>query len=240
VKLKRRKNLLEKSHKPNVVYGIEMVISNGIKMVVGLGNPGDKYVDTRHNMGFRVIDLLAETLKIKTNKRKFGARMGAGEFTDKKLILLKPWQWMNRSGEPVAKAVAFYKLALACLLVVTDDMDLEPGRIRIRAKGSAGGHKGLTDIIQELGTDEFARLRIGIGRPPRLPTQGGAVGHSMEEDAVDFVLGRPAEERPLLNEAVEKAHDAVLCWIERGIEATTNRFNAAGQKDAQINTGLDS
>jgi len=193
---------------------------NGIKIVVGLGNPGNEYADTRHNMGFRAIDLLAETLKIETKKRKFGARIGTGEFIrrtsggliDKKLILLKPWQWMNCSGEPVAKAVAFYKLALDDLFIITDDMDLEPGRIRIRAKGSAGGHKGLADIIQELGADEFPRLRIGIGR-------------SEDKDPVDFVLDRPTEERPLLDEAVERARDAVLCWIEYGIEATMNRFN---------------
>lgn len=197
-----------------------------IKIVVGLGNPGSEYADTRHNMGFRVIDLLAEKLMVETKKRKFGARMGMGEFTDKKLILLKPWQMMNCSGKPVAKAVAFYKLALDDLLVVTDDMDLGPGKIRIRSKGSAGGHKGLADIIAELGTDEFARLRIGIGR-------------STDEDPVDFVLDRPTEEKPLLDEAVERAREAVLCWIECGIEATMSQFNTVRQKKTQIDTGLD-
>ncbi len=197
-----------------------------IRVVVGLGNPGDEYADTRHNMGFKVIDLLVETLKIETKKRKFGARTGTGEFAGKRLMLLKPWQMMNCSGEPVAKAVSFYKLAFDDLLVVTDDMDLEPGRIRIRAKGSAGGHKGLADIIQELGTDEFARLRIGIG-------------HSTEADPVDFVLDRPTEEKPLLDEAVEKARDTVLCWVEYGIEATMNRFNVGREKKTQIDTGLD-
>jgi len=203
-----------------------MVISNGIKMVVGLGNPGDEYVDTRHNMGFRVIDLLAETLKIEIKKKKFGARIGAGEFADKKLIILKPWQWMNRSGQPVATAVGFYKLALDDLLVVTDDMDLEPGRIRLRAKGSAGGHNGLADIIEELGTDEIARLRIGIGR-------------NTEEEPVDFVLDRPTEEKPLLDEAVERARDAVLCWIECGIEVAMNRFNVGKEKETRIEDGLE-
>ncbi len=203
-----------------------MVISNGAKIVVGLGNPGGEYADTRHNMGFRVIDLLAETLKIETKKRKFGAYTGAGEFADKKLIFLKPGQWMNCSGQPVAKAVAFYKLALDDLLVVTDDMDLEPGRIRLRARGSAGGHNGLADIIEKLGTDEFARLRIGIGR-------------STEEEAVDFVLDRPAEEKPLLDKAVEKARDAVLCWVEYGIEAAMNRFNVGKEKETRIDTGLE-
>ncbi len=203
-----------------------MVISNGIKIVVGLGNPGDEYVDTRHNTGFKVIDLLGEMLKIETKKKKFGARAGTGEFANKKLILLKPWQWMNNSGQPVANVVDFYKLSLDGLLVVTDDMDLEPGRIRVRARGSAGGHNGLADIIEKLGTDEFARLRIGIGR-------------STQEDPVDFVLDRPKEEKPLLDEAVVKARDAVLCWVENGIEVTMNRFNVGREKEAGIDNGLD-
>ena len=191
-----------------------MDISNGFKMVVGLGNPGGEYVDTRHNTGFKVIDLLAEALKIEVRKKKFGARFGTGEFSDKKLILLKPWQFMNRSGQAVATAAGFYKLGQSDLLVVTDDMALEPGRIRIRAKGSAGGHNGLADIIDKLGTNEFCRLRIGIGR-------------SAEEVAVDYVLDMPTEaERQLLEEAIERAREAVLCWIECGIEATMNNFNS--------------
>jgi PTH1 family peptidyl-tRNA hydrolase len=203
-----------------------MVISNGIKIVVGLGNPGDEYVDTRHNTGFKVIDLLAETLKIETKKKKFGARAGTGEFANKKLILLKPWQWMNNSGQPVANVVDFYRLSLDGLLVVTDDMDLEPGRIRVRARGSAGGHNGLANIIEKLGTDEFARLRIGIGR-------------STQEDPVDFVLDRPKEEKPLLDEGIVKARDAVLCWVENGIEVTMNRFNVGREKEAGIDNSLD-
>ena len=183
------------------------------KMVVGLGNPGDEYADTRHNIGFRVIDSLADALKIKVKKRKFGARVGAGEFAANKLILLKPWQFMNRSGQAVATAVGFYKLAVSDLLVVVDDMALEPGRVRLRAKGSAGGHKGLVDIIEKLGSDQFGRCRIGIGQ-------------SDQDDAVDFVLDKPTEvEKPLLDEAIERACEAVLCWIECGIEAVMNRFN---------------
>ena len=186
-----------------------------VKMVVGLGNPGDEYVDTRHNTGFRVIDSLAEALRIETKKKKFGACFGTGEFADKKLILLKPWQFMNRSGQAVATAVGFYKLGAGDLLVVTDDMDLEPGRIRIRAKGSAGGHNGLSDIIEKLGTGEFGRLRIGIGR-------------SDKETDVDYVLNRPKEtEKQVLDEAIERAHEAVICWLEYGIDAAMNNFNQA-------------
>jgi PTH1 family peptidyl-tRNA hydrolase len=184
-----------------------------VKMIIGLGNPGDEYVDTRHNAGFRVIDSLAKFLKIEVKRKKFGACCGQGEFADKKLILLKPWRFMNRSGQVVATAAGFYKLALNDLLVITDDMALEPGRIRVRAKGSSGGHNGLADIIEKLSSENIGRLRIGIG-------QSGST------DAVDFVLNKPTEtEWPLLDEAIEKAREAVLCWIEYGIEATMDKFN---------------
>ena len=185
-----------------------------MRMVVGLGNPDDKYIDTRHNTGFKVIDSLAQELGIDVRKRKFGSRFGLGEFADNKLILLKPWQYMNRSGQAVATAGGFYKLNIGELIVVTDDMDIEPGRIRLRYKGSAGGHNGLADIIQKLGTNEFARCRIGIGR-------------SAEADAIGYVLGKPQEdEKPLLTEAIERARNAVLCWIEYGIETAMNKFNS--------------
>lgn len=189
------------------------------KMVAGLGNPGAEYVDTRHNVGFLVIDSLAEALGIEVRRRKFGAVFGLGEFADKKLILLKPWQFMNRSGEPVAAAVGFYKLSVSDLLVVTDDMALEPGRIRIRTKGSSGGHNGLADIIEKLGTESIGRLRIGIGQSDR-------------EDAVDFVLDEPMdEERPLLDEAIARVREAVLCWVKDGIEATMNEFNRLREEE---------
>ena len=184
-----------------------------IKMVVGLGNPGDEYVDTRHNVGFRVIDSLAETLKIKVGKKKFGACLGQGGFAGKGLILLKPWQFMNRSGQAVAAAMGFYRLGVSDLLVITDDMALSPGKIRIRRAGSAGGHNGLADIIEALGTENIGRLRIGIGPNDRI-------------EAVDYVLGRPTkQERPLLDEAIERSQKAVLCWLECGIEAAMNEFN---------------
>ncbi len=185
-----------------------------MRMIVGLGNPGDEYADTRHNTGFKVIDLLAETVGIKVRKRKFGARFESGVFADKKLILLKPWQFMNRSGQAVATATGFYKLNIGELIVVTDDMDLEPGRIRVRANGSAGGHNGLADIIGKLGKNEFARCRIGIGR-------------SAEREAVSYVLDKPAKDQEqLLAAAIERARDAVLCWIEYGIETAMNKFNS--------------
>jgi PTH1 family peptidyl-tRNA hydrolase len=189
-----------------------------MKMVVGLGNPGEEFVDTRHNIGFRIIDSLAEAVAIDVRKRKFGARVGTGELGEKKIILLKPWQFMNRSGEAVAKAVGFYKLPLSEMFVVTDDMALEPGRIRIRAKGSSGGHNGLADIIEKLGTSQFGRLRVGIGP-------------SEQQQTRDYVLDRPTRhERLLLDEAIGRAKDAVLCWLELGVEAAMNKFNRAGDE----------
>lgn len=185
-------------------------------MVVGLGNPGDEYVNTRHNIGFEVIDAIAKKLNIEVKQRKFGARFGTDEFSDKKLILLKPWNYMNRSGQAVATAAGFYKLPLSDILVVTDDLALDPGRIRLRSKGSAGGHNGLADIIQKVGSNEFARCRVGIGTP----------SGEIQQSQVDYVLGRPTkQQRPLIAEAIEKAKDAVLCWIESNIDRAMNRFN---------------
>ncbi|MHC4616660.1 MAG: aminoacyl-tRNA hydrolase [Planctomycetota bacterium] len=191
------------------------------KMVVGLGNPGRGYVDTRHNVGFRVIDLLAEVLKIKVKKKKFGAVFGVGKVEEKKLILLKPWEFMNRSGRAVAKAVRYYKVDLSNLLVITDDMALSPGSLRIRARGSSGGHKGLADIIDELDTESIARLRVGIGQ-------------TGDEDAVDFVLDRPTRtEKPLLDDAAARAREAALCWIQYGVEPAMNKFNYRPVTEAQ-------
>jgi PTH1 family peptidyl-tRNA hydrolase len=185
-----------------------------LKLVVGLGNPGPEYAETRHNLGFKVIETLDESLGIAVGQQKFGARIGEGWYRERKVMLMKPWQFMNRSGQAVATAVGFYKLALEDLIVITDDKALEPGRVRIRAKGSAGGHNGLADIIARLGSNEFARCRVGIGDCP------GAL-------SVDYVLGRPREdERPLLNEAIVRARDAVLCWLESGIDRTMNEFNS--------------
>jgi PTH1 family peptidyl-tRNA hydrolase len=184
-----------------------------IKMVVGLGNPGKEYVGTRHNIGFRVIDSLADELKIEVKKKRFNSCLGTGEYAGKKLTLLKPMQFMNCSGQVVATAAGFYKLAAGDLLIVLDDMALPPGRIRVRMKGSAGGHNGLADVIEKLGTENVSRLRVGIGP-------------SNEKEAYDYVLSRPAKsERALLDEAIIRAREAVLCWIEYGVKATMNKFN---------------
>ena len=184
-----------------------------VKLVIGLGNPDKEYAGTRHNVGFDVVDGLAGKLGIDIRKKKFGGFFGQGRLSGNRLLLLKPAKYMNRSGEAAATAVGFYKLPVDKIIVVTDDIALDPGKIRIRAKGSAGGHKGLIDIIRKLGTEDFARLRVGIGR-------------SEHGDNVDFVLGRPAgDDKELIGEAVGRAQQAVISWIENGIEPTMNRFN---------------
>jgi PTH1 family peptidyl-tRNA hydrolase len=184
-----------------------------VKLIVGLGNPGPEYAETRHNLGFKVVEALENALSIEVNKRKFAARIGEVTYAGQRLILMKPWKFMNRSGEAVATGVGFYKLALSDLIVVTDDMALEVGRLRVRAEGSAGGHNGLADIIEKLGSDGFARCRVGIG-----PAQRAG--------AVDYVLGRPQEpDKQRLNQAILRARDAVLCWVEFGIDKTMTEFN---------------
>lgn len=186
-----------------------------MRMIVGLGNPGKRYTGTRHNVGFAVLDCLARQLGLDIKKKKFGALLGDGVLGDKKLMLLKPMQFMNNSGQVVATAAGFYRLDKESLLVVTDDIALEPGRIRIRAKGSAGGHNGLGDIIARLGGEEFARLRVGVGG------SGAMAG-------ADYVLSRPADtEKRLLDRAIERAAQAVICWVEKGIDSAMNEFNVA-------------
>lgn len=183
------------------------------KMVVGLGNPGKEYDNTRHNVGFEVIDLIAKNLGIEVNQKKFGALLGQGVFADKKLILLKPYQYMNRSGQAVVTAAGFYKLGLKDLLIVSDDMAIDCGRIRMRSQGSAGGQKGLADVIDKLGSNAVSRLRVGIGA-------------SKFADSAAYVLGRiDSEQRPMIDEAVGCAEKAVLCWVERGIDKAMNEFN---------------
>lgn len=192
-----------------------------VRMIVGLGNPGAEYADTRHNVGFDVVDSLARQLGIEAGKKKFGALFGQGELDGIGLMLIKPQRYMNRSGQVVATAAGFYKLGPEDIVVVTDDLALEPGRIRFRTKGSSGGHNGLKDIIAKLGTEGFARIRVGIGQ-------------SVTEAAEDYVLTKPsAEDRELIGQAVEKAAQAVICWIKEGPGEAMNRFNMQKTNEGQ-------
>jgi len=188
-----------------------------MKLVVGLGNPGSRYQHTRHNLGFRVVDVLAERWRIAVSRQKFGAMLGDGTVSGERTALMKPQTFMNRSGQSVQAAVAFYRLPIEELLVVGDDLDLPIGRLRIRASGSSGGHRGLASIIQCLGSESFARVRVGIGRPA-------------PDDAVEHVLSGFAEDEELaVNRAVDGAADAVECWLAEGVTAAMNKFNRTGR-----------
>jgi len=184
-----------------------------IRLIAGLGNPGQEFTGTRHNVGFDTVDKLAEKLGVELKKGKFNAVFGQTALEGKKLILLKPLTYMNNSGQAVATAAGFYKLQPLQIMVITDDMAIEPGMIRIRASGSAGGHNGLADIIEKLGTVDFPRLRVGIGE------KGPIVGR-------EYVLSRPgADDKKLLNQAVEQAVEAVVFWTSQGIDAAMTKFN---------------
>jgi peptidyl-tRNA hydrolase, PTH1 family len=183
-----------------------------MKLIVGLGNPGRQYERTRHNLGFLVADLLASRWSLSPAMKGSGA-FGRGSIAGQPAALLKPMTFMNRSGQAVLEVVQFYKLSLPDLLVIFDDLDLPVGRVRMRVNGSAGGHKGLGDIIQRLGSDEIARIRIGIGRPA-----GG--------DAVDYVLSPPRpDEQPPIELALLRAAEASECWLTEGPDAAMNRYN---------------
>jgi PTH1 family peptidyl-tRNA hydrolase len=183
------------------------------KVVVGLGNPGSKYENTRHNIGWMVLDLLADRHGAAgKGKTKDAAATARGRIGDDELILVKPLTYMNRSGEAMRKAMARERVPMKDVLVVVDDMDLPFGKLRMKARGSAGGHNGLRSIIGEMGTEDFARLRVGIGKP-----KGGAIGH---------VLGDFAHaEQQHLEMILDAAADAVELWTDEGPAVVANRWN---------------
>ena len=199
-----------------------------MKIVVGLGNPGNKYKQTRHNVGFDVLHCIGQRYAIGRPKAKFDAEVAETNIKNEKIVLLSPLTYMNLSGQSVRAAVDFYKIDLADLLIVCDDINLDVGRIRLRPSGSAGGQNGLKDVIQRLGTDQIPRLRIGVGRvPPRW-------------DAADFVLGKfSSDDRAMIDRSIQRASDAVEEWIESGIQSAMNRFNAdPNQKKKQTGKQL--
>ncbi|MEE8169886.1 MAG: aminoacyl-tRNA hydrolase [Phycisphaerae bacterium] len=188
-----------------------------MKLIVGLGNPGPQYANTRHNVGFRVAEALERRWTLGGWKEKFSACVADGRIHDQRVVLLRPQTFMNRSGQAVMSAGRFYKCDVADLLLISDDLDLEPGRLRLRANGSSGGQRGLEDVIARLGTDEFARLRIGIGRPAR-------------GDPIDYILGPfNAADEEWLTATLQRACDAVECWVQQGIETAMNTFNRSTQ-----------
>ncbi len=184
-----------------------------IKVVVGLGNPGSKYEDTRHNIGFDVIDRLALCQSGTKFARKFDAEIAEIELDFQRVMLVKPMTFMNLSGKSVGQIIQFYKIPLVDLIVICDDLSLPLGKLRIRGGGSAGGQNGLKDIARALGTDQFPRFRLGIG-------DRGII------DAADYVLAkfRPSE-RPAVDGGILTTMQAVSVWVNQGIEPAMNRFN---------------
>ena len=185
-----------------------------MKLIVGLGNPGREYEATRHNVGFMVVDYLAEKWTATIGKTQLKALVGEGKFNNEKIILAKPITYMNLSGEAVGALLRWHKLGPEDLIVVYDDLDLQPGKLRVRAQGSAGGHNGIKSIIQHLGTDTFPRLKVGIGRPH--PGQ----------DTADYVLNRFASgERELMVQTIARAVEAVEVIITQGVIQAANLYN---------------
>src|SRR4051812_49284778 len=184
-----------------------------MRLVVGLGNPGARYRSTRHNLGFMVVDALADRWRIGVGGRRHEAELGTGDIAGSRVVLAKPQTFMNASGESVAKLRRLYRLQPADILAVYDDLDLPLGKVRLRGEGGAGGHNGVASLISVLGKG-FPRLRIGIGRPP-----GGA-------DPVGFVLETFTEsETAVVAEAVVRAADGVESWLQDGLERTMNSLN---------------
>ena len=185
-----------------------------MKCIVGLGNPGKKYEMTRHNIGFLAIDQLAAKHGITVNETKFNAIMGTGRINGERVVLVKPLTYMNLSGEAVRPILDYYKIAIEDVLVIYDDLDMVPGKLRLRPKGSAGGHNGIKSLIQHLGTMEFKRLKLGIGRPP----------HPLS--VIDWVMmNYRKEDLPALQETLDQAVSAATDFADTEWVALMNRYN---------------
>lgn len=181
-------------------------------LIAGLGNPGTEYENTRHNIGFRAIDNIAEKYNISLNRQKFKGIYGEGFINNEKVILLKPLTYMNLSGDSIREIMNFYKISNEEILVIYDDISLDVGRIRLREKGSAGGHNGIKSIIQNLGTDVFSRIKIGVGTP--------------DTDLVSYVLGKfSKEDNEILKESLDASAEAAGVVIEKGTKEAMNKFN---------------
>lgn len=186
-------------------------------LIVGLGNPGPEYARTRHNTGFRSIDILAEQLGCKIDRSKFQGLYGQTTYNGNKLFLLKPLTYMNLSGRSVLQLSAYFHIPPQHIIVIFDDISLPPGRLRIRADGSAGGHNGIKSIIAELGSQDFPRVKIGVGAKAY-----------PEQDLADWVLSAftPAEEKAMAV-SLKNGADAALCIIDKGVPQAANRFNGS-------------
>jgi PTH1 family peptidyl-tRNA hydrolase len=194
----------------------EKVKMTDMYLIVGLGNPGREYRETRHNIGFMLLDRLTRRLNVRFTRMQSKALVAQAAFEERKIILAKPQTFMNLSGQSVQGLLHFYKLPLENLLIAHDDLDLPLGTIRIRPDGRSAGQKGMTSTIDRLGTDEFPRLRLGIGRPPG------------QMQAPDYVLQNFSEiELTVINETLNRAVEAGLAWVTEGLDAAMNKYNGA-------------
>ena len=183
-------------------------------LIVGLGNPEEEYSNTRHNMGFNVINKLSEEFSIKVNKNKFKGLYGKGRIEEQDVILLKPQTYMNLSGESIQEIVNFYKIKKEEIIVIYDDIDIEPGIIKLRKKGGPGTHNGMKSVVNSLNTEEFIRVRVGIGKPKN------------NQDLISYVIGYiPREDAELLDKATTIAKDSVVEILKNGIDNAMNKFN---------------
>jgi len=190
-----------------------------MKAIIGLGNPGMKYAGTRHNIGFDAVTAIADKYNLSINNKKFKGVYADGHIAGEKVLLVQPQTFMNLSGECVREVADFYKLNPDEIIIICDDINLDVGRLRIRKKGSAGGHNGLKNIIAHLGTEEFPRIRVGVGEK----TEGW--------DLADYVLARfDKYSEPVIREALANVVGAVETWISEGIDAAMNRFNVSAKK----------
>ncbi len=183
-------------------------------LIVGLGNPEEEYSNTRHNMGFDTINKLANEYNIKINKNKFKGLCGSGIIENEKVILLKPQTYMNLSGESIKEAMTFYKIKSENIIVIYDDIDIEPGIIKIRKKGGPGGHNGMKSVISEIDTQNFPRIRIGIGKPEN------------KGQLIEYVIGKmPQTDKDILEKATTLGKEAILEIIKNGVDIAMNKFN---------------
>lgn len=184
-----------------------------MKLIIGLGNPGKEYENTRHNVGFKTIDIILNKYNISLNKNKFNADYYQGNINNEKVIILKPLTYMNLSGEAIIQFINYFKIAIKDIIIIYDDMQINLGDIRVRAKGSSGGQNGMNNIIKHLHSNEFARIRIGIGKNDN---------YNMK----DFVLSKfNKEEEDILNNALKKAADAAISFINNDINNVMNQYN---------------
>jgi PTH1 family peptidyl-tRNA hydrolase len=216
----------KKAERDNMAQNAAMAMEHSLWLIAGLGNFGPEYAETRHNCGFRALDRLAEILSKETEvsapKHKFKGIVREARYGDSKLLLLWPMTYMNNSGQSIDEAMQWYGLDEDRLIVLYDDSDIDPGMIRLRAKGSAGSHNGMKSVIREIETDEFARIRIGIGKKPE------------NYDMVDFVLGKvPESDKEAISDAEKRAAEAALSVVLNGCERTMSAYNSARKKEKQ-------